>query len=210
MSQHLNPYKLFHGSFIPNWLLSRSEVSANAKLLYARLGQFAGQDGACYPGIDRLSQELGFSISTIKRALTELEKSNLIEHKRRGLGQTNVYYFLEHPWMVYKSNGPNMASPKVPKVHGSSVTPNSPTPTSPDGSGMASVDGSSVIPVDGPTLNRKYNQSNIIREYNQDKDNQEEYNQIYPEDELSDSDPDVEFNSYKAALEIDKMQWHEE
>jgi hypothetical protein len=47
--RRINPFRLFVGSMIPNWLQCRPEVSQGAKLAYARLAQYAGKDGGCLP-----------------------------------------------------------------------------------------------------------------------------------------------------------------
>ena len=92
------PYKLFHGAFVPNWLLCRPEVSAGAKLCFARLGQYAGQDGSCFPNIESLAEELGTSRRQADRYLSELKEHRLIGCDRPGLGRTNRYAFLWHEW----------------------------------------------------------------------------------------------------------------
>ncbi len=43
------PYKGSIGSMLGNWLGCRKEISSGAKLVYARLAQFAGKDGNCFP-----------------------------------------------------------------------------------------------------------------------------------------------------------------
>src|SRR5688572_3926181 len=53
-----NPYRMWVGSFIPNWLM-RQKISPGAKLAYARLAQYAGKDGQCYPSQKDLADELG-------------------------------------------------------------------------------------------------------------------------------------------------------
>jgi DNA-binding transcriptional MocR family regulator len=99
MSERINPYRLFVGSFLPNWLLSRPEISMNAKVVYARLGQYAGRDGDAFPLLQTLADEVGLSLTTLKRALDELKEHKLIETEQRGLGQSNLYFFLRHKWM---------------------------------------------------------------------------------------------------------------
>lgn len=99
MAERINPYMLFVGSFIPNWLLRRSEVSGPAKLAYARLAQYAGKNGRAYPKMEELALELGIVERSLRRHLTELEDAGLIETKQRGMGAPNDYYFLRHPWM---------------------------------------------------------------------------------------------------------------
>jgi len=111
IGERINPYNLFVGSFIPNWLLKRPEVSMAAKLTYARLGQYAGKDGEAFPKIETLAEELGASKSTVERALLELKKAGLIESHQRGLTQSNRYFFLSHRWMSGKLDTSNQTVP---------------------------------------------------------------------------------------------------
>jgi hypothetical protein len=104
-SKYYNPYKLFVGAFIPNWLLERPEISANAKLVFARLCQYAGQNGEVYPAQGTLCKDIGVSKRTLQRAIEELVSFKLIEAKRTGLGQSNAYYFVAHPWLKSRNNG---------------------------------------------------------------------------------------------------------
>lgn len=95
----INPYKLFHGAFIPNWLLRRTEISASAKLCYARLCQYAGRRGVCFPSQESLADEIGTNSRQIRRLLDELIKYNLITTERMGKKKNNLYKFLYHLWM---------------------------------------------------------------------------------------------------------------
>ena len=97
--RRINPYKMFVGSFVPNWLLCRREISQGAKLCYARLAQFAGEDGLCYPKQTTLASELGVAERTVRDYIRELEESNLIESVQNGLRRANDYYFLDHHWI---------------------------------------------------------------------------------------------------------------
>lgn len=99
MKKYINPYNLFIGSFIPNWLLKRSEISPGAKLCYARLCQFAGRNGDCHPKQETLAKEFGCSRSQVIRYLKELERCKLIEKLRIGLRCSNRYKFLDHQWI---------------------------------------------------------------------------------------------------------------
>jgi hypothetical protein len=95
---YINPYKLFYGAFVPNWLLQRTEITSGAKLMYARLCQYAGDDGHCFPSQDQLSQALGIRERQVRNQLAELIGHKLIEKRRAGLRKTNRYYFLKHRW----------------------------------------------------------------------------------------------------------------
>lgn len=95
----INPWRKFVGSMIPNWLQCRAEISQGAKLLYARLAQHAGKDGECFPKQKTLAAELGVGERTANEYVRILVKNNLIEMERPGLGMSNRYFFLDHPWM---------------------------------------------------------------------------------------------------------------
>jgi hypothetical protein len=99
----INPWKLFNGAFIPNWLLARSELSLGAKVVYARLSQFAGEGGVAYPRIAVLAAAIGMSRGATDKYLRELVNLKLImrEARRSPCGDTecNNYYFLTHKWM---------------------------------------------------------------------------------------------------------------
>jgi Helix-turn-helix domain len=97
---YINPYKLFVGSFVPNWLLRRKEVSPGAKLCYARLCQYAGQAGEAFPYQESLAEELGVSLRQAQEYLKELQQHRLIESRQRGFQQSNVYRFLNHTWIT--------------------------------------------------------------------------------------------------------------
>ena len=92
------PFNLFVGSFIPNWLLRRSELSAGAKLTWARLAQYEGADGEARPGQNTLAEAIGVSERQEREYIRELEVNGLIQTTRRGLGRTNIYVFLWHEW----------------------------------------------------------------------------------------------------------------
>lgn len=91
---------------IPNWLQRRSEVSHGAKLAYARLAQYAGKDGNCFPKQKTLGAELGVSERTTNEYIRALVKLRLIEMERLGLGRSNRYFFLDHPWMHETDTSP--------------------------------------------------------------------------------------------------------
>lgn len=97
---YISPYRRFLAAVIPNWLMERREISAGAKLLYARLAQHASKKDHCWPGQQALTEEMGVSERQLRRYISELETSTLIETKSRGMGHTQEYWFLEHEWMA--------------------------------------------------------------------------------------------------------------
>jgi DNA-binding transcriptional regulator YhcF (GntR family) len=76
-------------------------LTPGAKLLWARLAQFAGKDGKCYPSYQTLADEIGYSVKNIPNLLKELEENQFIEiihpeGEDRLLHRHNQYEFLWH------------------------------------------------------------------------------------------------------------------
>ena len=77
---------------IPNAILRCPALSAGSRLLYAILLSYAWQDGECFPGQERLADDLGFkSTRGIRKLLVELKDVGLIQVIRRGRTRTNLY-----------------------------------------------------------------------------------------------------------------------
>ena len=94
-----NPYRLFVGAFIPNVLMEYTGISQGAKLIWARLAQYAGEKGEAYPAIDTLAKDIGTEERQCRRYLKELENKKFIKVLRAGgkdklLHKTNRYVFL--------------------------------------------------------------------------------------------------------------------
>jgi hypothetical protein len=80
---------------IPNYVLRDARLSFGARLTYTMLLSYAWQEGSCFPGQERICQDLGVSRQSIAQFLRELRRARYIAWKRRGLGKTNVYYILD-------------------------------------------------------------------------------------------------------------------
>lgn len=101
VGQSFNPYKLFVGSFLPNALLRFPGLSSSAKLVWARLGQYAGKDGRAFPRMATLAEEVALSEVQVQRLLKELvEHGFLCRQKATGEGRLrhlpDTYTFLFH------------------------------------------------------------------------------------------------------------------
>jgi DNA-binding transcriptional ArsR family regulator len=80
---------------VPNWLLRRRDVPATAKLLYARLRQYQGDNATAWPGIDTLAAEIGVHRCRVSVHLRNLERLGLIHVERRvGYRASNRYRLL--------------------------------------------------------------------------------------------------------------------
>jgi hypothetical protein len=76
---------------LPNFILRNPDLSANAKTVYSLLLSYAWHNNLCFPGQERLAEHMGSHVSTVSRAIAELEDCSLIEIERRGQGKTNFY-----------------------------------------------------------------------------------------------------------------------
>src|SRR5215471_7378332 len=76
---------------VPNFILTKKELSVGAKLAYAMLLKYAWQDDACFPGQVKLAEDMGATDRSVRTYLKELETVELLEITQRGLGKTNLY-----------------------------------------------------------------------------------------------------------------------
>ena len=76
---------------VPNFILTNKNLSVGAKLAYAMLLKYAWTDDACFPGQQKLAQDIGSGERSVRTYLKELEDANFLEVTQRGLGKTNLY-----------------------------------------------------------------------------------------------------------------------
>ena len=105
----INPHRLFHGVWLPQWLEERPEVSEKAKKLYAYLTYFAGGKGYAWPSFNHLAGKLHISRRYVIKLIQELSGHGLItttnvNNPAKG-HCTNDYRFLWHPWMWTAEDG---------------------------------------------------------------------------------------------------------
>lgn len=95
-----NPKHRYYGSFVPNWLLERTELSNSSKIIWGILVRHYNVDTQqCNPSQIRLQRESGSSRPTVIRCIAQLEAYNLIGVVRhRGYNARNGYSFFEHAW----------------------------------------------------------------------------------------------------------------
>lgn len=102
---------------IPNDILRNRDLSHGAKLCCARLIQYAGKTGKAFPKLPTLADELGMSVRAVQRFISELEFHALLETKRRGRGQSNMY-LMDESLFIHKfiHDTPEVACLDMPKV----------------------------------------------------------------------------------------------
>ena len=83
---------LQHGfTQVPNVILLDKRLSVGAKLSYAMLLRYKWGEDQCYPGQQRLAEDIGAGERSVRTYLKELEDAGLLEVTHRGLGKTNLY-----------------------------------------------------------------------------------------------------------------------
>jgi hypothetical protein len=76
---------------VPNCIINSQDLSASAKLVYAKLLSYAWYNDQVYPGQERMATDIGMGLRTVNGAVAELQKQGYLEVQRRGLGLTNIY-----------------------------------------------------------------------------------------------------------------------
>src|SRR5580693_7320160 len=76
---------------VPNFILKNGSLSLGAKVTYAMFLHYGWHNNFCFPGQERLAEDMGMSQSRVSEFIKELAAAELIEIKRRGMGKTNIY-----------------------------------------------------------------------------------------------------------------------
>jgi biotin operon repressor len=76
---------------VPNFILKDPNISIGAKVAYAMFLSYAWHNDSCFPGQDRLAEDMGMSRSRVTEFVGELERAGLVTIERRGQGKTNLY-----------------------------------------------------------------------------------------------------------------------
>ncbi len=97
--------------------MCQATVSPQAKIIYAQLTYYAGKSEHCFPSQQTLCDAVGLQLRSVQRYVRELVDNKLIETQTRGKKQTNIYYFLEHPWMQSDTTNMSGATRQVCQVH---------------------------------------------------------------------------------------------
>ena len=85
--------QVLQGGFtqVPNFILRDSKISVGAKVAYAMFLSYAWDNDFCFPGQDRLAEDMGMSRSRVTEFVGELQRAGLVTIERRGQGKTNMY-----------------------------------------------------------------------------------------------------------------------
>lgn len=124
-----------------NKVIRNPTISPAAKGLYALLWSYADGDCTCWPGIERLAQEMGCDERTIRRLAEKLVKAGAITKKRRGKTLTNLYFLSDRTEMSNhkeesdRTNLSRVTGQFCPSDRTNLSTKNDPQPYGPKASG---------------------------------------------------------------------------
>lgn len=76
-----SPWKLFISAPIP-LAMAKADARPCSKLLFGRLLMFAGQDGACYPTLSRISESMCWSERKVSRELAHLVRLGVLKRRQ--------------------------------------------------------------------------------------------------------------------------------
>ncbi|MDF2231673.1 helix-turn-helix domain-containing protein [Albimonas sp. CAU 1670] len=76
---------------VPNAILRTRELSMGAKMAYAAMLSYKWNDGECFPGQQRLADDIGVSRQTVNEYVGELSRKGYISISKRGQGRPNRY-----------------------------------------------------------------------------------------------------------------------
>lgn len=76
---------------VPNFVLRSNKLNAGDKITFAMLLSYAWQNDYCYPGQEKLAQDLGLTDRSVRTHLKALEAIGLLAIQQRGQGKTNIY-----------------------------------------------------------------------------------------------------------------------
>ncbi len=105
-------------TMVPNVILKTKGLTHGAKLCYAMLLSYAWQENRCFPGQERLADDLGVERKAVIRYLKELKDGGAVRVQRRGMGKTNVYVIVrlsDVPFLVHL-DVPSVRQQEVPPV----------------------------------------------------------------------------------------------
>lgn len=92
------------------WAFGLEGINPARKFVLVTLANYADENNSCFPGQDKLARDVGTSVSTVRRALKELEEAGYIVRERRYREdgyRSSDRYFLQ----VNMTDSPKTAEP---------------------------------------------------------------------------------------------------
>ncbi len=76
---------------VPNFILKNKQLTIGEKMTFAMFLSYAWHNESCFPGQERLAEDIGVTRRSVNTFVKGLEKKGFLTIQRRGLGKTNIY-----------------------------------------------------------------------------------------------------------------------
>ena len=76
---------------VPNFILKNKKLSVGEKMTFAMFLSYAWNNERCFPGQEKLADDIGAGVRSVNRFIKGLEAKGFLTIQRRGLGKTNIY-----------------------------------------------------------------------------------------------------------------------
>jgi len=101
IGQRYNPFRIFAGIYIPNFVWQDRNLTNLSKLLFGRLISYAGKNGNCFPKQETLAEEFNVSTNTILTSINQLVAQKYLEKENptgadRLMHKCIRYHFIWH------------------------------------------------------------------------------------------------------------------
>lgn len=106
----------------PHWIYEHEELTYKGKMVYGAIMKFADDVHSCYPSHKTLAKVCGFSVSTVKKGISELETIGAVKVINRinpdDNSKTSNFYTLE--WQPIQNKTTHSSNETIP--HSSNET----------------------------------------------------------------------------------------
>lgn len=76
---------------VPVAIVRHNDITMGAKMAYTSLLSYAWHNDYCFPGQDRMAEDIGATRQSVNTWIKELERKGFIKVTRRGQGKSNLY-----------------------------------------------------------------------------------------------------------------------
>ncbi len=76
---------------VPNFILKNKNLTVGEKITVAMFLSYTWHNDSCFPGQERLAEDIGVTRQSVNTFIKGLEKKGFLGIKRRGQGKTNIY-----------------------------------------------------------------------------------------------------------------------
>ena len=93
---------------VPNFILKNHQLTVGEKMTFAMFLSYAWHNERCFPGQEKLADDIGVTRQSVNTFVKGLEKKGFLTIQRRGLGKTNIYtlrYYVKHHKSVMQKSG---------------------------------------------------------------------------------------------------------